>query len=63
MQIPLTTTRPAVLIFAIGGVLMDWIPRNLQRALFLNDEQTMERFLAEIGFDEWKHLQEACGLL
>jgi len=63
MQTPLTTARPATLIFVIGGVLMERSPRNLHRAVFPNDEQTLERFLVEIGFDEWKHLQDACGLL
>ncbi|OGN97162.1 MAG: hypothetical protein A2Z71_01045 [Chloroflexi bacterium RBG_13_50_21] len=56
MLTPLTTPCPATLIFAIGGVLMDWNPRNLYRAVSPNDE-------LEISFDEWKHLQDACGLL
>jgi hypothetical protein len=63
MQAPLTTPCPATLIFAIGGVLMDWSPRSLHRAMFPSDEQTMERFLVESSFDEWKHLQDACGVL
>ena len=56
MQTPLTTPCPATLIFATGGVLMDWNPRNLYRAVSPNDE-------LEISFDEWKHLQDACGVL
>jgi hypothetical protein len=56
MQAPLTTPCQATLIFAIGGVLMDWNPRKLYRAVSPNDE-------LEISFDEWKHLQDACGLL
>jgi 2-haloacid dehalogenase len=39
-------------IFDIGGVLLDWDPRYLYRKLF-DDEQAMERFLAEIATMEW----------
>ena len=39
-------------IFDIGGVLIDWNPRYLYRKLF-DDEQTMERFLAEVATMEW----------
>ena len=39
-------------IFDIGGVLLDWNPRYLYRKLF-DDEQEMERFLAEIATMEW----------
>jgi 2-haloacid dehalogenase len=52
------TPAPAI-IFDFGGVLLDWNPRYLYRKLFPNDEQGMEHFLAEIGFDEWNHLQDA----
>lgn len=47
------------LIFDFGGVLLDWNPRHLYRKLFPDDEAGMERFLAEIHFDEWNHLQDA----
>ena len=39
-------------VFDIGGVLLDWDPRHLYRQLF-DDEQEMERFLAEICTFEW----------
>jgi 2-haloacid dehalogenase len=39
-------------VFDIGGVLLDWNPRYLYRQLF-DDEQEMERFLAEICTLEW----------
>jgi 2-haloacid dehalogenase len=39
-------------IFDIGGVLLDWDPRHLYRKLF-DDEQAMERFLAEVCTLEW----------
>lgn len=51
-------TSPAI-VFDLGGVLLDWNPRHLYRKLFPGDEQGMERFLGEIGFDEWNHLQDA----
>jgi 2-haloacid dehalogenase len=59
MKIPSTNTHPPAIIFDFGGMLLDWNPRYLYHKLFLNDEQGMERFLAEIGFDEWNHLQDA----
>jgi 2-haloacid dehalogenase len=39
-------------VFDIGGVLLDWDPRYLYRKLF-DDEQEMERFLAEVCTLEW----------
>jgi 2-haloacid dehalogenase len=39
-------------VFDIGGVLLDWNPRYLYRQLF-DDEQEMERFLAEVCTLEW----------
>jgi 2-haloacid dehalogenase len=59
MKTPTSNTLPPAIIFDFGGVLLDWNPRYLYRKLFPNDEQGMERFLAEIGFDEWNHLQDA----
>jgi 2-haloacid dehalogenase len=39
-------------VFDIGGVLLDWNPRYLYRELF-DDEEEMERFLAEVCSLEW----------
>jgi 2-haloacid dehalogenase len=39
-------------VFDIGGVLLDWNPRYLYRQLF-DDEDSMERFLAEVCTLEW----------
>lgn len=39
-------------VFDVGGVLLDWDPRHLYRKLF-DDEQEMERFLAEVCTLEW----------
>jgi 2-haloacid dehalogenase len=51
-------SRPAV-VFDFGGVLIDWNPRYLYRKVFNNDEKSVERFLNEVGFFEWNHLQDA----
>ena len=39
-------------VFAIGGVLLDWNPRHLYRKLFANEAE-MEWFLAEVCSPEW----------
>jgi 2-haloacid dehalogenase len=39
-------------VFDIGGVLLDWNPRYVYRELF-DDEDSMERFLAEVCTMEW----------
>jgi 2-haloacid dehalogenase len=43
---------PAI-IFDFGGVLLDWNPHYLYRKFFNNDASATERFLTEIGFEEW----------
>jgi 2-haloacid dehalogenase len=58
MSLTLTKPQNPALIFDFGGVLIDWNPRYLYRKVFA-DEQTMERFLAEVGFFEWNKLQDA----
>ena len=37
-----------VVIFDLGGVLIDWDPRHLYRKLFRGDEAAMEDFLATV---------------
>jgi 2-haloacid dehalogenase len=39
-------------VFDLGGVLLDWDPRNLYRKLFTDDER-MEFFLREVCTPEW----------
>src|SRR5436305_7325628 len=39
-------------VFDIGGVLLDWDPRQLYRKLF-DDEEDMNRFLQEVCTLEW----------
>jgi len=62
--------RPTVVVFDLGGVLIDWNPRYLYRALFDGDDAAMERFLAEVCTPAWNDEQdrgrpwdEACALL
>jgi 2-haloacid dehalogenase len=45
-------------VFDLGGVLIDWNPRYVYRTIF-DDEDAMERFLAEITTSEWNAQQDA----
>ncbi len=51
-------SRPAAVVFDVGGVLIDWNPRYLYRDLF-DDEAQMEAFLAEVVTQEWNEQQDA----
>jgi 2-haloacid dehalogenase len=46
-----------VVVFDLGGVLIDWNPRHLYRQLF-EDEAAMERFLAEVCHTAWNEEQD-----
>lgn len=46
------------IIFDLGGVLIDWNPRNLYRKVFV-DPGAMEYFLTEICNTEWNRQQDA----
>jgi 2-haloacid dehalogenase len=48
-----------VVIFDLGGVLLDWDPRHLYRKLFRGDEAAMEHFLATVCTSEWNRHQDA----
>jgi 2-haloacid dehalogenase len=50
-----------IVIFDLGGVLIDWDPRHLYRRLFAGDEQAMERFLATVCTLDW-HKQHDAGV-
>jgi 2-haloacid dehalogenase len=59
-----------IVVFDLGGVLIDWNPRHLYRKLFAGDEPGMEHFLANVCTAEWNLQQdagrpfaEACALL
>lgn len=51
-------TTPTVVLFDLGGVLIDWDPRHLYRKL-IADTATMEWFLAEVCSPEWNAEQDA----
>ncbi len=46
-----------VIVFDLGGVVLDWNPRHLYRHYFDSPEQ-IERFLSEIGFAAWNTQQD-----
>lgn len=52
-------SRRRVVVFDLGGVLIDWNPRNLYRKLFAGDEAAMEEFLASVCTTEWNERQDA----
>jgi 2-haloacid dehalogenase len=46
-----------VVVFDLGGVLLDWNPRHLYRKLF-DDEASMEAFLTEVCSPAWNERQD-----
>jgi 2-haloacid dehalogenase len=46
-----------VVVFDLGGVLIDWNPRYLYRQL-IDDEREIERFLAEVCHAAWNEEQD-----
>jgi 2-haloacid dehalogenase len=49
---------PSVVVWDLGGVLIEWDPRNLYRQVF-DDEAEMEWFLAEVCHPDWNETQDA----
>ena len=47
-----------IVIFDLGGVLIDWDPRNLYRRFFGADTVAMEAFLATVCTPEWNERQD-----
>ena len=56
---PAASPNRRVVIFDLGGVLVDWNPRHLYRKLFAGDEQAMEAFLCDVCTVEWNERQDA----
>ena len=48
----------SIVVFDLGGVLIDWNPRHLYRKLFA-DEAAMEAFLGTVCTQEWNERQDA----
>jgi 2-haloacid dehalogenase len=55
----MTTAGRNIVVFDLGGVLIDWDPRHLYRKLFAGDEAAMEHFLATVCTHEWNRCQDA----
>ena len=55
----MTEPGRSVVVFDVGGVLIDWAPRHLYRKLFAGDEPAMEHFLANVCTHEWNQSQDA----
>ena len=51
--------RRSVVVFDLGGVLLEWNPRHLYRKLFAGDETAMEHFLANVCTEAWNERQDA----
>jgi 2-haloacid dehalogenase len=51
--------RRRVVVFDLGGVLLQWDPRHLYRKLFAGDDAAMEAFLADVCTVEWNERQDA----
>ncbi|NMB90002.1 MAG: HAD family phosphatase [Chloroflexi bacterium] len=51
-------SRLPLIVFDIGGVLLDWNPYHLYRHYFNDDAEAVKRFLAEIGFHQWNVEQD-----
>ena len=52
------TPRRSIVVFDLGGVLIDWNPRHLYRKL-IADEAAMEHFLATVCTQTWNEGQDA----
>jgi len=52
-------SRGSIVVFDLGGVLIDWDPRHLYRKLFAGDAAAMEHFLATVCTHEWNRCQDA----
>ncbi|MGB6431240.1 MAG: HAD family phosphatase [Candidatus Acidiferrales bacterium] len=53
------TINRSVVVFDLGGVLIDWNPRYLYRQLFGGDDAAMEHFLENVCTAEWNDQQDA----
>jgi 2-haloacid dehalogenase len=49
----------SIVVFDLGGVLVDWDPRYLYRKLFDGDTEAMEEFLATVCTQSWNEEQDA----
>jgi 2-haloacid dehalogenase len=52
-------TERSIVVFDLGGVLVDWDPRYLYRKLFDGQAEAMEEFLATVCTQSWNEQQDA----
>lgn len=55
----MTSPSRRVVVFDLGGVLLEWNPRHLYRKLFGGDDVAMEAFLANVCTVGWNERQDA----
>jgi 2-haloacid dehalogenase len=55
----MTRAAREIVVFDLGGVLIDWDPRHLYRKLFAGNEVAMEHFLATVCTHECNRGQDA----
>lgn len=55
---PATAATPRIVVFDIGGVLIEWNPRYLYRKLFQGDDDAMETFLSTVCTPDWNLEQD-----
>jgi len=48
-----------IVVFYLGGVLLQWDPRHLYRKLFAGDDDAMEAFLRNVCTEAWNERQDA----
>ncbi|HEY1722958.1 MAG TPA: HAD family phosphatase [Magnetospirillaceae bacterium] len=53
-----SASQRTIVIFDLGGVLIDWNPRHLFRKIFEGDEAGMEHFLAHVCNQAWNEKQD-----
>ena len=56
---PATPAPRSIVVFDLGGVLIDWNPRYLYRKLFAGDDTAMEHFLTQVCTQDWNERQDA----
>jgi 2-haloacid dehalogenase len=57
--VPAVRKPRRVVVFDLGGVLIDWDPRYLYRKLFNGNDAAMEDFLATVCTEDWNERQDA----
>ena len=58
-RIGLLMAERSIVVFDLGGVLIDWDPRYLYRKLFDGESEAMEEFLATVCTQSWNEEQDA----